>query len=43
MEEVSDKMSEASCDQPQFESPVRVSRCAAKAAKKFDSGAVSLL
>ena len=43
MEEVSDKMSEASCDQPQFESPVKVSRCAAKAAKKFDSGAVSLL
>jgi len=36
-------MSEASCDRPQFESPVRVSRCAAQATKKFDSRELSLL
>jgi hypothetical protein len=41
--EVSEKISEALCHQPQFESPVRVSRCATKATKKFDSRAGMLL
>jgi hypothetical protein len=41
-EEVSEKMLEGSCDQPQFESPVKC-HDARLARKKFDSRAVSLL